>query len=215
MIRINLLSADREKVKKKAVFGTPQKMVAGCSAILVLALGIMGWRYWDATTDSANLDAEITAAQQETTRLHSVIQQVQQFEQRKAQLQQRVVLIEQLRKEQAGPVHMLDQISKALPTMLWLLQVRQDPRAPDTVIIDGRSTTLTGLSDFVGNLEASGYFKRSVEIVSTTAESISQPPGELIRFQLKALFVIPGREAPPAPAAKPGAKPRPGVTPAR
>jgi type IV pilus assembly protein PilN len=207
MIRINLLSADREKVKKKAAFGTPQKMVVGCSLILVLALGIMGWRYWSATSDSASLDAEITAAQQETTRLRSVIQQVQQFEQRKAQLQQRVVLIEQLRKEQTGPVHMLDQISKALPPMLWLLQVRQDPRAPDSVVIDGRSTTLTGLSDFVGNLEASGYFKRSVEIVSTVAESIPQPPGELIRFQLRALFVIPGREA-PAPA-KTGAKPKP------
>ena len=54
----------------------------------------------------------------ETARLHSVIVQVQQFEQQKAQLQQRVTLIEQLRKDQIGPVHMLDQISRALPTIL-------------------------------------------------------------------------------------------------
>jgi hypothetical protein len=32
----------------------------------------------------------------------------------------------------------------------------------------------------------------------------------LIRFQLRALFVIPGREA-PTPAAKPGAKPKRGA----
>ena len=30
--------------------------------------------------------------------------------------------------------------------------------------------TLTGLSDFVANLEATGYFKRSVEIVSSQTE---------------------------------------------
>ena len=33
---------------------------------------------------------------------------------------------------------------------------------PDDVVIDGRCTTLTGLSEFVSNLEASGYFKRSI-----------------------------------------------------
>ena len=50
---------------------------------------------------------------------------MQQFEQRKAQLQQRVALIEQLRKSQTGPVHMLDQISRALPPMLWLTELKQ------------------------------------------------------------------------------------------
>ena len=203
MIRINLLSADRDKVKKKAAFGTPQKMAVGCSLILLAAVAVIGWRYWTVNSDSSRLDAEISAAQQETARLHSVIQQVQQFEQRKAQLQQRVVLIEQLRRDQTGPVHMLDQISKALPPMMWLLQVRQDPRVADTVVIDGRSTTITGLSDFVGNLEASGYFRRSVEIVSTTTESISGPPGELIRFQLRAVFQVPGSTPAPAARAKP------------
>ena len=174
MIRINLLAAEREKSKKKAVtLGTAgQKLTIGCSLILILAALFIGWRYWALSRDSNQLDAEIAAAQQETTRLHSIILQVQQFEQRKAQLQQRVVLIEQLRKGQTGPVHMLDQISRALPPMLWLTEVKQ---AGTDVVIDGRCTTLTGLSDFVANLEASGYFKRSIEIVRTPAP----PPRKL------------------------------------
>jgi type IV pilus assembly protein PilN len=145
MIRINLLAAERDKAKKKAVtFGTAsQKLTVGCSVLLVLAVMFIGWRYWALSRDSAAVDAEIAAAQQETTRLHSVIQQVQQFEQRKAQLQQRVVLIEQLRKGQTGPVHMLDQISRALPQMLWLTQLKQ---AGADVVVDGKGTTLTGLS---------------------------------------------------------------------
>src|SRR2546421_839637 len=168
MIRINLLAAERERSKKKAVtFGTAgQKMAVGCSMILVLAVLFIGWRYWTISRDSNQLDAAISAAQQETTRLHSVIQQVQQFEQRKAQLQQRVVLIEQLRKGQTGPVHMLDQVSRALPPMLWLTELKQNDKVPGEVMIDGRCTTLTSLSDFAANLEASGFFKKSIEIVS-------------------------------------------------
>jgi type IV pilus assembly protein PilN len=203
MIRINLLAAERDKTKKKAAgLGTTgQKITVGCSLILILAVMFIGWRYWAITRDSNQLDAEIAAAQQETTRLHSVIQQVQQFEQRKAQLQQRVVLIEQLRKGQTGPVHMLDQISRALPQMLWLTEVKQTATGSD-VVIDGKCTTLTGLSEFVSNLEASGYFKRSIEIIDTKTEAVGTPPTELIKFTIKAIFQQPGE----APAAAAGAK---------
>lgn len=197
MIRINLLAAERERAKNKsALFGTTtQKLTVGCSIILVLAVVFIGWRYLALSGASTKLDADIAAAQQETTRLHSVIQQVQQFEQRKAQLQQRVVLIEQLRKGQTGPVHMLDQISRAVPSMLWLTELKQ---AGNDVQIDGRCTNQTGVAEFISNLEASGYFKRSIEILSTTAE-MSPTTGELIRFSLKATFQQP--DAPPAPAA--------------
>ena len=203
MIRINLLAVERDRGKKKAAtLGTAgQKLTIGCSLILVLALLFIGWRYWALGRESAQLDADIIAAQQETTRLHSVIQQVQQFEQRKAQLQQRVSLIEQLRKGQTGPVHMLDQISRALPQMLWLTELKQ---AGGDVIIDGRCTTLTGLSEFVSNLEASGYFKRSIEIVDTKSEMAGTPPSELIKFTIKATFQQPGDAAKPAAGAKAG-----------
>jgi type IV pilus assembly protein PilN len=204
MIRINLLAAERDKSKKKAVtFGTVgQKLTVGCSLILVLAVLFIGWRYWALGRESNAIDAEITAAQQETTRLHSVILQVQQFEQQKARLQQRVVLIEQLRKGQTGPVHMLDQISRALPQMLWLTELKQAPTGTD-VVIDGKCTTLTGLSEFVSNLEASGYFKRSIEIIDTKTEMAGTPPSEIIRFSIKATFQQPG-ETKPAPVTKAG-----------
>ena len=127
---------------------------------------------------------------------------MQQFEQRKAQLQQRVVLIEQLRKGQSGPVHMLDQISRALPPMLWLTELKQ--AAPSDVVIDGKATTLTGLSDFVSNLEASGYFKRSIEIVSTNTETVAQPASELVRFSINATFQQPGETGPPIVGPNPG-----------
>jgi type IV pilus assembly protein PilN len=204
MIRINLLAVERASAKKPmAAPFAGQQMAVGCALILVLSVGAVAWRYFQLENDSKRLDEEISAAQQETTRLHGVIQQVQQFEQRRAQLQQRVVLIEQLRKGQTGPVHMLDQVSRALPPMLWLTELKQNAAQPNEVTIDGRCTTLTGLSDFVANLESSGYFKKSVEIVSTVAEPLPQPPGELIKFSIRAQFETPGDAKPATPGTPP------------
>jgi type IV pilus assembly protein PilN len=192
VIRINLLAVEREAKKKKATFKAGQTVALACGLILVLTAGVVGWRYWLISRESAELDREIATAQAEATRLHAIIQQVQQFEQQKAQLQQRVVLIEQLRKSQKGPVHMLDQLSRSLPTMMWLTALKQ---SDDTITIDGKSTTQTGVSDFVGNLESSGYFKRSVDIVSSTSDPPTATTPEIVKFTLKAVFQTPGETA--------------------
>jgi type IV pilus assembly protein PilN len=204
MIKINLLTAERKVAKKTFAIQTGQKLTVACSLILVLAGLVIGWRYWTISRESAQLDRDISTAQAETARLHSVIQQVQQFEQRRAQLQQRVALIEELRRGQTGPVHMLDQISRALPEMLWLTDLKQGAD-PNEVLVDGRATSLTGLSDFVANLEASGYFRRSVEIVNTTVESGTGPTGEIIRFQIRAMFQQPGSTPAASAASAPAA----------
>jgi len=203
VIRINLLATTRIAPKKAraAIDFSGQKLTIGCAVILIATAALIGWRYMAIGGDSAQLDSEIAAAQQETQRLHSVIQQVQQFEQRRAQLQQRVGLIELLRKGQTGPVHMLDQVSRALPPMLWLTELKQNEKTPNEVTIDGRCTTLTGLSDFVANLEGTGYFKKSVEIVSTTAEPSPQG-GDTVKFSIRAIFEPPADVKAPAPPAR-------------
>ena len=115
--------------------------------------------------------------------------QVQQFENQKAQLMQRVALIEQLRRGQSGPVHLLDEISRSLPEAMWLTQL--DQKGPD-LTIEGRCIALTSLSDFVGNLEASGWFKKPVEILDSQIEQIQGAETTLIKFSIKARFAQPG-----------------------
>ena len=70
-----------------------------------------------------------------------------------------------------------------------------------------------GLSDFITNLEASGFFKKSVEILTSQVESAGQPPSDLIKFSIKAQFQPPSEAkataGTPAPAAAPPAKPGP------
>ena len=183
MIRINLLSVDREKPKRKMSFQVGQQLTAACSLILVAAALIVGWWYWSLQRESADLDQQIVDAEAETVRLRSVIQQAQEFEARGARLQQRVTLIEQLRKGQTRPVHLLDQISRALPEAMWLIDMKQT--ATD-VTLEGRCLTLNALSDFVSALEASEQFDRPVEIGDS--QVLPPVPGapELIRFTVKA-----------------------------
>ena len=129
MIRINLLAVERATKRSTAGARTAitpaQRVTIGASLILVLTVLGIGWWFWSLRMHSAQLDTDIARAETETQQLRSVLAQVQKFEARKAQLQQRVTLIEQLRRGQQGPVHILDEVSKALPDRLWLISMSQ------------------------------------------------------------------------------------------
>lgn len=188
MIRINLLAVDRERTKRKAASPGGQKVAVGCSLILVMAALVVGWWYWSLQNQSAELDQQIIDAQREAARLQTVIQEVKAYDEQRAQLQLRVTLIEQLRKGQTGPVHLLDQVSRTLPDTMWLVEMKQ---TANDIVIDGRCTNLTALSDFISGLEGSNYFAKPVEIVDSVVEAATTLAPETIRFSVKAKFAPP------------------------
>jgi type IV pilus assembly protein PilN len=192
MIRINLLGVERKQVRSKGpTFDIGQKLTVACSLILVGSLLGVGYWYWTLTETSARVDREIAAANTEAARLRSLLTEVQQFEARRAQLTQRVQLIEQLRGGQSVPVQLLDHVSRSLPDMLWLTSMAQ---TGGDLTIQGRSTTLIALSDFVGNLGNNPLLIKPIEIVNSEVEPVTavvpgrggQPPVETIRFTVKA-----------------------------
>jgi type IV pilus assembly protein PilN len=192
MIRINLISPTRETPRRRAsastLVGSGQKITVACTLILALAALGVGWWYWSLRKEAGKLKDDITTAEAETRRLQTLIVQVRQFEERKAQLQQRVTLIETLRRGQSTPVHVLDAISRSVPEMLWLTQL--DQKGPD-LSIEGRCLTLTSISDFVDNLGRSGWFTKPVEIVSSQVEPGAAGAGELIKFTIRAQVASP------------------------
>ena len=86
--------------------------------------------------------------------------------------------------------------------MTWLTALQQSGY---TLTMQGRCLTLTSLSDFIGNLEASRYFIRPVEIIESTVDTDDNGP-ELILFTIRGTFQMAGVEsvAPPPPGAKGG-----------
>ena len=202
MIRINLLGVERQKARKAFAFDPAAQMTAICSLILVGAIAGIGWWYWSLTTESAQMDQDIAAAQQDVARVRSILTEVKQFEQRQTQLQQRVGLIQQLRRGQSVPVQLLDHVSRSLPDTLWLTSLEENGAA---VTIEGRSTTLIALSDFVGNLGTNPLIKKPIEIINSQVEpqaSVapgSPAPADVIKFTVKATLAAQDSPA-PAPA---------------
>jgi type IV pilus assembly protein PilN len=199
MIRINLLALEREKPRKRAgvAFDIGQKVTLVCSLILVVAVLGIGWWWWALNRQQAQLAVATTNAEREMAHLKTILAQVATFDKQKQQLETRVSLIEELRKGQPAAVHMVDELSKAVPDMLWLTDMKQDG---GELTIDGRCTSLTALSDFVANIEHSTYFRRPVEILDSQVDptATGANASELIKFSLKATYALPGSDPVPS-----------------
>jgi type IV pilus assembly protein PilN len=209
MIRINLLSVEKP-IAATASSGPKISLnlaeKAGPIAALFVLAGCSGYialDYLNLQRQDAGLHQELVAARAEKARLQPILREVEKFEAQKRDLQQRVNLIEELRQNQVGPVHLLDQISRSLPDRLWLTEMKQ---SGEELQLDGKTSTLSSLADFVANLEASGYFVKPVDITNSEEEKAGDT--DLIKFTVKATFEMPG-------AKKPAAAPIPGGAPAR
>ena len=199
MIRINLLAVERAKAKKTRSFtlSPAHRVTLGASVILIATVLGIGWWFMSLRQQSAQIDAELVRAESESLQLRSVLAQVQKFAARKAQLTQRVTLIEQLRRGQTAPVHVLDEVSKSLPERVWLNEMKQTGA---DFFLQGYAVSLPSLSDFVANLEATKWFIKPVELLDSQVQS-DQKTGDLVRFSLKATL-----NNPEAPAAAPGGR---------
>jgi type IV pilus assembly protein PilN len=205
MIRINLLATERRAAKAAAPgFQAGQKMMVIGSLVLVLTAVGVGWRFWALGQQKSEVARQSDLSKREEARLQEILKQVQEFENRRKMLEARVALIDELRKGQTAPVHMVDQISRALPDMTWLRTMQQTGY---TINMQGQCLTLTSLSDFIGNLEASRYFARPVEIIDTSVVAGDGKGGpELINFTIRGTFQMSGTEAAPPAGAKAGGR---------
>ena len=199
MIRINLLSVEKPiaaTASSGPKFSLNLSDKAGPIAALFVLAGCSGYialDYLNLQQQDAALHQELIAARAEKARLQPILREVERFEAQKRDLQQRVNLIEELRQNQVGPVHLLDQISRSMPDRLWLTDMKQ---TGNDVTLDGKTSTLSSLADFVANLEASGYFAKPVEITNSEEEKSNDT--DLIKFTVKATFEMPGAKKPAA-----------------
>ncbi len=186
MIRINLLAVERGRTKPRIGIEPAQQITLACGAIFVGVVAIVVWQLLAVRGERVRLDDQIRVADEALAMMSDVVGRRNEFETRSAELARRVALIESLREGQGGPVRMLDQISRSLPDGVWLTELRQEGA---DITIEGRATSLTMLSDLVVALEASGYFALPVTIIDSQLES--QAASEVVRFELRARFMLP------------------------
>lgn len=162
MIRINLLS---EGKRPAAVRRTrPTSFLAGENIALwgllavFLLLGVLPAAVWWWTTSDQveENDARIVEAQREVDELAAIIAEVERFKAQQAELEHKIGVIEQLRENQKGPVRVMDQISRALPELLWL--DRMEMRGA-VINLSGRAFNSNAVASFLDNLDAVPEFQ--------------------------------------------------------
>ena len=206
MIRVNLTGAERATQKRKGGGGGAPGAPGAVQAYLFLALFgggaalLCAALWWYESAKIRDLDAQIVVAEKRQRELQAIKIQVDALEAKRATFQKKVDLIERLKAEQTGPVHMLDEISKALPDFVWLTAM--DQTGP-TVKFTGESTGLTSIADFIAALERSGWFP-NVDLSSSVENN------NIITYVLTATFLNPEVAAKAAAAA--ANRPIPGST---
>ncbi|HSB36821.1 MAG TPA: PilN domain-containing protein [Thermoanaerobaculia bacterium] len=203
MIRINLLAEAKPVRKKRGVSalgraGRLNTVLIGIAlGIAVLAILI---HWWILSAAIKAQEEKIRVAQVEVTRLESVLKEVRDFEAKKAKLQKKVDLINQLKQNQKGPVRLMDEVSKALPDLVWL--ERLDYRG-QSISIDGKAFNPPAVANFLENLKRVPAFQEP----KVSFNACGGPGGlQLYCFNLSFVFSTldktqPAAAAPPPPKA--------------
>ena len=166
MIRVNLVgSAARKKVSKAKSAAGPSNLLP--VVLVAIVLGTLGGGYYwysSLTTQLADLSNSIGQAEAQKATLEAVIKQDQIYESRKKELENRIKIIEGLKRNQVSPVVSLDMLDDAIDRtqFVWLSNLDQN----NTVFsMSGTGTSVNAIADFVSNLEGTGYF-RNVNLVN-------------------------------------------------
>ncbi len=123
-------------------------LVAG----IVVALGYWLWH----KRELKNRETTVAERTIEAQKLESIINEVEQYQRRKDNLQQRIDLINQLKQNQKGPVRIMDQISRDLPDLVWLDAM--DVNA-GRIALSGRGLNPNAIALFIENVKNDPYFE--------------------------------------------------------
>jgi type IV pilus assembly protein PilN len=155
MIKINLLSEGRRPVvarKAKASFnlgGQDPNNLLLIAGILLGVLAAGGWWYV-VNSELSALERKVRDAKAEYEKLRPIIQEVSEYKQTKEDLEKKVQVINNLKSNQKGPVHIMDQVSKAVPELLWLEQMSVRGKQ---VSLKGQAFNPNAIATFIQRLD--------------------------------------------------------------
>ncbi len=146
MIRINLLPV-RQTQKKEA---GRQFIVLAVGALVIAGAANAFWY--------VSMEDKRTAAQRQLddtnnriAQLEKVIGEVNNLQKRKKEVEEKLAVLDTLRKQRAGPVKVLDALATAIPKKVWLASFKETGGA--TVIV-GNAESYDDVSEFMRSLNA-------------------------------------------------------------
>jgi type IV pilus assembly protein PilN len=150
MIRINLLPVRQSKKRE-----TVQQQLLAFAGVLVVTLIVCV--VWSAYKSSILKDRQqqITERKNEIQQLDKVIGEVNEFTARKKELEEKLEIIDQLKKGKTGPVRALDDLATEVPNRIWLTKLVE---RGGSMTLEGTAIDHEAVSAFMKALEKSKYF---------------------------------------------------------
>lgn len=125
---------------------------------VLLFLGVLaalGYWFWF-NRELKQRQEVVRVKTEEARKLEAIIKEVEDYQRRKDSLQKRIDLINNLKKNQKGPVRIMDQISRELPDLVWLDRMVINR---GRVNINGRGLNPNAIALFIENIKKNPYFE--------------------------------------------------------
>jgi type IV pilus assembly protein PilN len=150
MIKINLLPV---RAAKKREFGRQQIILFA----LVLVLASIGNYFWysNVETQKEQLDQQIARTHAEIAQLEKTIGEVKSIKEDKKALEDKLKILDTLKKGRVGPVKVMDELATIIPQKVWVLEYAE---AKGEVSMTGSAVSYEDLSTFSKKLKASKHF---------------------------------------------------------
>lgn len=150
MIRINLLPV---RATKKREFGRQQLALLALVLIVAIGANLVWWRR--VQSDEVAIDEQIERTRREIATLEKTIGEVKSITQEKKALEGKLKILDDLKKNRAGPVKMMDEMATIIPTKVWLTSFTESGGA---VRLAGSAVTYEDVSLFLKKLKGSKHF---------------------------------------------------------
>lgn len=173
MIKINLLPVRAAKKKE-----TLRQQISIAAMLLVAVLMVIGYFHISITKSISEVNARTVSVEDELTKTKAQIGEVSKYKEAKKILEDKLGVIESLKKGKAGPVKMLEELSRVTPEKLWVISFKEHGGG---INIDGIAISEEVIAQFMTELEKSSFFK-DIELVVT--EQIVQAGLKLKKFSL-------------------------------
>lgn len=179
MIKINLLLARKEK---KKIGLKKEYMVLILSVVLLLIILVLF--QWRLDKEKEDTLAQISNTKNEITRYKSLTTEVNKAKEAQKTLQDKLNIINSLRKEKSSAAKVLDELSIDKPEKIHLESLRKDG---SKLGIEGIALDDETIANFMTNLRKSNLFKNVDLIVS---EQVEQSKIKLKKFILSCDIIL-------------------------
>jgi type IV pilus assembly protein PilN len=179
MIKINLLLARKEK--KKVWLGKEFIVLILSIVLLLVLLGAIQWRLG---REKENTRTQISETKREIDRYRSLTAELNRHKEEEKKLQEKLNVINSLKKEKASPAKVLDELSIDKPEKLQLESVK---KTGSKLGIEGIALDDETIVSFMTNLRKSKLFK-TVDLV--VSEQVEQNKIKLKKFILSCEIIL-------------------------